>query len=333
MTLLPKWYQVRASLEVKLHQGISTEIASFPSSLFLCLQPSGLFYTDTSSSRWKIITTGLDPFADMPSCRIQDDLGVVAEAIAAPEFLGRFKRNDNDPGLVVSMFTLGAFCGAYFGSPLGDCAGKRTAIATGAMIFLLGGGIQTGALSIITYGVDVSPCASAVDAGLGFTHRAISGAPRWLSDHDQADKGLLVLAQLHAHGDTTDTWVQVAFQKIQQTIAYEHEHEASCYLKLFQSATSFGHLLACVLQASMQMAGVFAIQYYSVTIMGINAVIAFAGRFLRMMAIDYTGQRWVLIGGNISTCIMFINATVLLAEFPPTANMNESAEWGFIAVT
>ncbi|KAI5309264.1 hypothetical protein KEM55_003654 [Ascosphaera atra] len=97
----------------------------------------------------------------------------------------------------------------------------------------------------------------------------------------------------------------------------------------------------------MQMTGVSAIQYYSVTIygqmgidgadtlkyQGISSVIALAGQFLCMMIIDFTGRRWVLIGGCLANCIMFIIATVLLAEFPPGENRNESASWGFIAVT
>lgn len=97
----------------------------------------------------------------------------------------------------------------------------------------------------------------------------------------------------------------------------------------------------------MQMTGVSAIQYYSVTIygqmgitgadtlkyQGFNSIIALAGQALCMLMIDHTGRRWVLIGGNIANCVMFIIATILLAKFPPGSTNNHAASWGFIAVT
>jgi hypothetical protein len=101
------------------------------------------------------------------------------------------------------------------------------------------------------------------------------------------------------------------------------------------------------LQASVQMTGVSAIQYYSVTIygqMGIsggdtlkyqayNSLIALFAQFLCMLFIDYLGRRWPLILGNLFNCVTFISATVLLAKFPPDQQHNTSAAWGFIAST
>ncbi|KAI5303967.1 hypothetical protein KEM56_007003 [Ascosphaera pollenicola] len=337
------------------------------------------------------------------------------QVIAAPEFLNRFKPNDNDTGLVVSMFTTGAFCGAFFAGPTGDRFGRRIAIVTGALVFILGGGIQTGAQTIhylwggrFVAGLGVGMLVMIVPLyqaelahpkirgrvtalqqfmlGIGsliacwvgygaFTRFADDNqaqwrlplgiqlapavvlallimffpeSPRWLIDHDQQERGLQVLAQLHAHGDTQDAWVQEEYHKIETSIAYEHENEASSYLELFQSLPSFRRLLlACALQAGMQMTGVSAIQYYSVTIygqmgisgadtlkwQGVNAVVALAGQLLCMLMIDHSGRRWVLIGGNIANCIMFIIATVLLALFPPVDNNKKAASVGFIAVT
>lgn len=51
-------------------------------------------------------------------------------------------------GLVVSMFTTGAFFGAALAGPTGDYLGRRWTIAIGALIFCLGGGLQTGAENI-----------------------------------------------------------------------------------------------------------------------------------------------------------------------------------------
>ncbi|KAI5292127.1 hypothetical protein KEM52_006594, partial [Ascosphaera acerosa] len=221
------------------------------------------------------------------------------QVIAAPEFLNRFKPNDNDTGLVVSMFTTGAFCGAFFGGPLGDRAGRRGAIAVGATVFLLGGAVQTAAKTIhylwggrfvaglgvgllvmivplyqaelahpkirgritslqqfmlgigaliagwVGYGAyinfsDTNEAQWRLPLGLQLAPALVLAllimlfpeSPRWLIDHDRADKGLEVLAQLHAHGNTQDPWVQEEFLRIQETVAYEHEHEASSYLEL-----------------------------------------------------------------------------------------------------
>lgn len=46
------------------------------------------------------------------------------------------------------MFTTGAFCGAFFAGPTGDRFGRRIAIVAGSLVFILGGGVQTGAKSI-----------------------------------------------------------------------------------------------------------------------------------------------------------------------------------------
>ena len=76
-----------------------------------------------------------------------------------------------------------------------------------------------------------------------------------------------MLAKLHAHGNENDTWVRAEFAQIQETIAAEHEIEVKSYTELFTSRSNFRRLLiCCALQASIQMTGVSAIQYYSPTI-------------------------------------------------------------------
>jgi hypothetical protein len=82
-----------------------------------------------------------------------------------------------------------------------------------------------------------------------------------LIDHGRAEEGLRTLAKLHAHGDERDPWVQAEYAQIQESITYEHEHEAKSYIELFKSRSSFRRLfLCCALQASVQMTGVSAIQ-------------------------------------------------------------------------
>lgn len=68
--------------------------------------------------------------------------------MASNTFKDAFSPDTSTEGLVVSMFTAGAFFGAGAAGPLGDRLGRRGTIVTGALFFLLGGGLQTGARDI-----------------------------------------------------------------------------------------------------------------------------------------------------------------------------------------
>ncbi|EXJ95292.1 hypothetical protein A1O1_00412 [Capronia coronata CBS 617.96] len=353
-------------------------------------------------------------FASLGSYLYGYDLGVIAEVVASNTFVSAFKPDATSSGLVVSMFTTGAFFGSGFGGPSGDYLGRRWTITLGAVIFILGGSLQTGAQSIhflyagrflaglgVGFLVMVIPLYQAELAhpsirgrvtalqqfmlGVGSVVAAwiswgtfvdiknnsgqwriplglqllpaifLAGliflfpeSPRWLMDHGKREKALKTLAQLHSHGDEQDPWVVAEYEQIQSSIDLEHEHEAKSYLELFTNRSAFRRLfLCCALQASVQMTGVSAIQYYSVTIygqigitgadtlkyQGINSIIALVAQFCTVLFIDRTGRRWPLIGGNIGNMVMFIVATVLLAKFPPGVSTNVGAQWGFIVVT
>jgi sugar porter (SP) family MFS transporter len=173
-------------------------------------------------------------------------------------------------------------------------------------------------------------------------------SPRWLIDHGRQDEGLQTLANLHANGNKADPWVIAEYAQIRESLSIEHEHEAKSYKEVFTNKSSFRRLfLAVALQASVQMTGVSAIQYYSVTIfekIGIsgadalryqayNSIIALFAQFLCMLFIDRFGRRWPLILGNLGNMVTFIIATILLAKYPPGTLHNSSAAWGFIAMT
>jgi sugar porter (SP) family MFS transporter len=173
-------------------------------------------------------------------------------------------------------------------------------------------------------------------------------SPRWLIDQGRTQEGLQTLARLHAHGNIDDPWVRAEFDQIQETITLEHEHEASSIGELFTDRSSFRRLfLACAIQASVQMTGVSAIQYYSVKIyalMGIegddtlkyqaiNSILALLAQLSCVLFIDKVGRRRPLIFGNLFNMLTFIIATILLAKYPPGANDNKAAAWGFIVVT
>ncbi|KAI9041563.1 sugar porter family MFS transporter [Aspergillus affinis] len=364
------------------------------------------------SPAWYQFLVGI--FASLGSFLYGYDLGVIAEVIASQSFASKFEADSTQTGLVVSLFTAGAFFGSAFAGPTGDMLGRRWTITIGCIIFCLGGGLQTGAQTVqylysgrflaglgvgfltmiiplyqaeichpdirgrvtalqqfmlgvgslcaawISYGtyIGFDPTNNAqwqVPLGLQIVPAVFLGllimffpeSPRWLIDHGHHEKGLQTLAKLHAHGDVNDPWVRAEYNQIQEAVTFEHENEAKSYLELFTSRSSFRRLfLCCALQASVQMTGVSAIQYYSVDIYGqigikgdetlryqaINSVIALVAQFLCMMFIDRLGRRWTLISGNLGNMVTFIVACVLLAKFPPEVN-NTGAHWGFIIMT
>jgi hypothetical protein len=133
-------------------------------------------------------------------------------------------------------------------------------------------------------------------------------------DNGKPEEGLKTLARLHSNGNENDPWVQAEFDQIQASITHEHEHAAKSYLELFTDKSCFRRLLiACALQASVQMTGVSAIQYYSVKIYGqigidganalkyqaINNIIGLLGEGACVVFIDRLGRRRPLISGNL----------------------------------
>lgn len=68
--------------------------------------------------------------------------------IGSSSFVSKFNPSAVQRGLVVSIFTAGAFVGAGIGGPSGDWVGRRYTIIVGAIIFCVGGALQTGAESI-----------------------------------------------------------------------------------------------------------------------------------------------------------------------------------------
>lgn len=87
-------------------------------------------------------------FASLGSFLFGYDLGVIAEVVASNTFADKFAADDVQKGLVVSMFTTGAFFGAAFAGPSGDWLGRRLTIMVGSIVFVLGGALQTGAANL-----------------------------------------------------------------------------------------------------------------------------------------------------------------------------------------
>lgn len=87
--------------------------------------------------------------ASLGSLLLGYDLGVIAAVIASPSFDRTFSSpTAAQTGVVVSLFTAGAFVGAFLGGPSADWLGRRTTMIVGSVVFLLGGALQTAAVNI-----------------------------------------------------------------------------------------------------------------------------------------------------------------------------------------
>ncbi|KAL2858964.1 general substrate transporter [Aspergillus pseudodeflectus] len=351
-------------------------------------------------------------FASFGSFLYGYDLGIIASVVASDSFIEKFVNGRSHvAGTVVALFTAGAFFGAY-GAGFTDPLGRRTTLALGSVLFIIGGVLQTAAVnhgmlyfSRIFSGfgigilVEVVPMFQAEIAharirgvlgslqqtmlgigalsaswiGYGCEHRwsdtgnsvqwrlplglqivpAIGLAscifffpesPRWLIDHDRHEEGLKNLATLHANGNVADPYVLAEFELIKQQVEEEHQHGAKSYKELFANrANTRRIIIACACQASSQMTGVSAIQYFSPAIFaqigistsqtllyqGINSIIGEVAQFIFFFLIDRVGRRPLQIGGNIACGVAFTVGAALMSIYPPEST-NTSAHWAFI---
>ncbi|CDK29386.1 unnamed protein product [Kuraishia capsulata CBS 1993] len=85
-------------------------------------------------------------FASVGSFTYGYDLGIIAQVIASESFISFYNNPSSiDTGLVVSLFTAGAFCGAFFAGFMSEYLGRRLTITGAAIVFLFGSGLQAGA--------------------------------------------------------------------------------------------------------------------------------------------------------------------------------------------
>ncbi|KAJ6573225.1 general substrate transporter [Mycena sp. CBHHK59/15] len=171
-------------------------------------------------------------------------------------------------------------------------------------------------------------------------------SPRWLAEKGRMDEAQATLARLHANGNKEDPFVISQVKDIQADIYKAQDIGESSWSELFRVPSNFRRLsLGYILQFSVQMTGVSAIQYYSTTIfttMGfsstrillfqsINSIIALCGEAACVMWIDATGRRRPMIIGNIASggWLSFVVGAILMARYPGTVN-NNAAHYIFI---
>jgi sugar porter (SP) family MFS transporter len=172
-------------------------------------------------------------------------------------------------------------------------------------------------------------------------------SPRWLCDHDRSEEALKTLAKLHAYGDINDAYVLAEYELIHAQIAEEHSHKKIGYLDLFRGWPNLRRtILVMAIQASCQMTGVSAIQYFSPQIFAqigistslsllfqaVNAIFAFLGTTATILTVDKVGRRPLEIYGCAFLCATFIVNAAIIKVFPATAP-STGAHWAFVVLT
>ncbi|KAI0451033.1 MFS sugar transporter-like protein [Xylaria acuta] len=180
----------------------------------------------------------------------------------------------------------------------------------GAIIFILGGGLQT-ATQKMNY---LYAGRALAGVGVGFltmiirkwpslqpsvTHRDSQSMTDLASiTVHRSEEGLATLARLHSGGGIND---------FLESITDEHEKEAKSYVELSKNKSAFRRLfLAFSIQASIY-------------------VLALVAQFCCLLTVDKFGRRPVLISENLVNCLTFIVVAVLLGF----ATDNITSTWIF----
>ncbi|KAG9104176.1 hypothetical protein FRC06_004813 [Ceratobasidium sp. 370] len=193
-------------------------------------------------------------------------------------------------------------------------------------------------------------------------------SPRWLVMKGRHDDALKTLARLHANGNTEDIFVKTGtlctfapsltlrpsyleLEDIINGVEKERAESENAWSLLFFEPSNFRRLvLGVILQFSVQMTGVSAIQYYAPAIFkevgfgagqtllfqSINSVIALIGEAACVLLVDRLGRRWPLISANIVSSSTFVIGTCIIAIYPADANNpngNKSAHYAFVIMT
>jgi len=156
------------------------------------------------------------------------------------------------------------------------------------------------------------------------------------------EDALKSLARLHSRGNINDQFVQGEYQEMLSKVQEEANMEGGwamvsdfsqictfTNLQIFKDKTNLRKVFyGIILQFSVQMTGVSAIQYYAgqvytsvgfedsaLLINSINNAMGIVGQILCVLFLDKVGRRIPLVAGNIVAGSMFIGATVVARNF------------------
>ncbi|ORX38169.1 general substrate transporter [Kockovaella imperatae] len=154
-------------------------------------------------------------------------------------------------------------------------------------------------------------------------------SPRWLMIKGRPEEALASLARLHSRGNINDRLVQAEFATISAKLDEEQEMASRAWTVIFRDGANLRKVFyGVVLQFSVQMTGVSAIQYYANTVYSsvgfaknallinsLNNVNGLAAEALCVLFLDRVGRRPPLIYGNLAASVAFAVATAMAKQF------------------
>ncbi|WWC66114.1 uncharacterized protein I206_100014 [Kwoniella pini CBS 10737] len=170
-------------------------------------------------------------------------------------------------------------------------------------------------------------------------------SPRWLMIKGRDQDALRTLARLHARGNENDPFVQGEWLAMKEKLGQEASVDQSWGLIFYDKTNLRKVLYGIILQFSVQMTGVSAIQYYAATVYksvgfsqntallinSLNNINALFGELACILLVDRVGRRFPLIAGNMLAGSCFAVATALAKQFA-TGSGSRGEGIGFVAV-
>ncbi|KAG6862410.1 hypothetical protein C0995_011850 [Termitomyces sp. Mi166 len=203
-------------------------------------------------------------------------------------------------GTIVAILEVGAFATSVAAGRVGDLIGRRGTLFAGAVVFTIGGAIQT-----FTTGF-WSMIVGRLVSGFGV------GLLSWLIDTDKDTEGLRVLADLHG-GNLNDPIALAEFREIKEKVQEERDSgEVRSYRSMWKKYER-RVLLAMSSQAFAQLNGINVISYYAprvfeeagwigrqaILMTGFNSLIYILSTLPPWYLVDRWGRRTILLSGAV----------------------------------
>ncbi|KAK9376514.1 general substrate transporter [Lipomyces chichibuensis] len=140
----------------------------------------------------------------------------------------------------------------------------------------------------------------------------ISETPRWLLDNDHDAEGIIVIANLHAGGDTEHPRAKQEFNEIKENVLIMRAEGERSYADMWRKYKK-RVLIAMSSQAFAQLNGINVISYYAplvfeeagwtgrdaILMTGLNALVYVASTIPPWFLVDHWGRRPILLSGAI----------------------------------
>ncbi|KAJ5584103.1 uncharacterized protein N7459_003903 [Penicillium hispanicum] len=237
-------------------------------------------------------------------------------------------------GTVVAILEIGAFISSLLVGRIGDLIGRRRTILYGSLVFFIGGGLQTFALSMpmmmvgrIVAGLGVGALSTIVpvyQSEISPPHNRgklacieFSGnIAGWLLDNDHDEEGMVVIANLYGEGDIHNDKARQEYREIKMNVLLQRQEGERSYADMFRRYKK-RVFIAMSAQALAQLNGINVISYYAplvfqsagwagrdaILMTGINGISYLLSTIPPWYLVDGWGRRPILLSGAVAMIV------------------------------